>query len=170
MTVLPGALLLLAAEGGHDNLMLWRIVNFLILAGLLGFLARKHGGPFFAARSQTITREIEESRRQAQESEARLKSVENRLAGLDREVDRLRAAARQEAATEQARIERDTERAVNKVFALSEQEIAAAGKTARAELKAYTAQLAVALAEKKIAARMTPETQRALVGAFVERL
>ena len=49
----------------------------------------------------------------------------------------------------------------------AEQEIAAAGKQARLELKRYAAELALQLAEKKIAARMTPPAQEALVNSFV---
>ena len=50
---------------------------------------------------------------------------------------------------------------------VTEQEIAAAGKTARVELKQYAAELAVGLAEQKLKARMTPDTQDGLVRGFV---
>jgi F-type H+-transporting ATPase subunit b len=166
----PYALLLLAAEGGHENLLLWRIVNFLILAGLLGWMIRKSAGPFFAARSESIVKDIAGSQAKVEESATRAKAIEERLANLGREIEELRTKARAEMAAEHARIERATEAAVQKVFALAAQETAAAAKAARAELKAHTAQLAVGLAEKKIATRLTPEIQRSLVGAFVRRL
>jgi len=164
------ALLLLAAEGGHDNLMLWRVVNFLILAGVLGWLIRKHAGPFFAERSQSIVRDIADSRRKLAESEARAKTIDERLARLGLDIDELKTKARAEMALEHERIERETDARVKKVFLLADQEVVAATKAARTELKAYTAQLAVELAEKKITSRMTPDLQRSLLGAFVRHL
>jgi F0F1-type ATP synthase membrane subunit b/b' len=53
------------------------------------------------------------------------------------------------------------------VRAHAEQEIAAAGKTARVELKQYAAELAIGLAAQKLRARMTPDTQEGLVRGFV---
>jgi F-type H+-transporting ATPase subunit b len=164
------ALLLLAAEGGHDNFMLWRVVNFLILAGLLGWLIRKHAGPFFAERSQSIVQDIADSRRKLAESEARANVIEERLARLGLDVEELKTKARAEMALEHERIESETDARVKKVFLLAEQEMVAATKAARTELKAYTAQLAVDLAEKKIISHMTPDLQRSLLGAFVRHL
>jgi len=171
MTALPvGAMLLLAAEGGHDNVMLFRVVNFLLLAAGLGYLIKKNAGPFFAARSESITREIADARRQAAESEARARAVEERLSRLDQEIQTLRTTARREMAAEHARLEHQSEQAVRKVFAQAEQEMAALAKAARQELKAYAAELAVELAGKRLAGRITPETQRALTGSFVRNL
>ena len=59
---------------------------------------------------------------------------------------------------------------IAKIQAHAEQEIASAGKAARMELKRYSAELAIDLAEQKIRARMTPETQDALVRGFVRDL
>lgn len=172
MTLLPLAVLLLAAEGGggHDNLMLWRIVNFLILGGLIGYLIRKNAGPFFAGRSESIARELAESRKLIEESEARARAIDGRLSRLGQEIEQLRAGARTEIAAEHARLEQETAHAVRKVSALAELEITSAGKAARQELKAYTAGLAVELAAQKIRDRITPDTQRALVGSFVRNL
>jgi F0F1-type ATP synthase membrane subunit b/b' len=41
---------------------------------------------------------------------------------------------------------------------------------ARAELKRYSAELAIGLAERKIRARMNAATQDALIGSFAENL
>jgi len=170
MMAVPFGLLLLAAEGGHDNVMLWRIINFVLLAGLLGWLIRKNAGPFFASRSESIIKDILESRKKVEESEARSKAIDQRLAGLGREIEELKAKAKAEITAEHARLERETEAAVKKVFAFAEQDMAAAVKTARAELRAHTARLAVELAEKKIASRMTPEVQRSILAAFARQL
>ena len=152
------------------NLMLWRVVNFLILGGLLGWLIRKHAGPFFTARSRSIVKDIADSRQKLADSEVRAQAIQDRLARLGQDIDELKAKAQAEMAAEHDRVERETEARVAKVFVLAEQEIAAAAKAARTELKAYTAQLAVELAARKIAAQITPDTQRALLGTFARHL
>ena len=57
-----------------------------------------------------------------------------------------------------------------KFAVVNEQEIASAAKAARTDLKRYSAQLAVELAERKLRDRMTPDTQNALVRGFVRHL
>ena len=168
LLVLAAAPVWAAEEGGHE--LLFRAINFVVLAGVLGFLIRKHAGPFFAARGEAITKEISEARKLVEQSDQRARSIDERLLRLDQEIAQLRAAGLAEIATEHARIERETERALRKVFTQAEQEMAAAVKTARLELKAYVASLAISLAEQKIAGRITPETQRHLVGEFVREL
>jgi F0F1-type ATP synthase membrane subunit b/b' len=54
------------------------------------------------------------------------------------------------------------------VVELAELEIAAAAKAARRDLKAFSAELAVSLAEKKI--QIDPETDQRLVSTFVSDL
>jgi F-type H+-transporting ATPase subunit b len=163
---------LLAAEQGegHGSEMLWRIVNFVILAAVLGVLIRKFAPAFFAARSEKITRELEEARRLTEESDRRARSIQERLASLDVAIQEMRVQAKTEMAAEHARLERETEQAVRKAFLQAEQEMAAAAKAARLELRAYAASLAVGLAEKKIAQRITPQTQHELMNSFVRGL
>jgi len=86
-----------AQEAGHEKaaahekkdeggLEIWKWVNFLILAGGLGYLINKHAGPFFAARSAAIRKDLEDSLRQRQEAEANVAEVERRLATLESQI------------------------------------------------------------------------------------
>ena len=175
IATLPLALsmpVLLAAEEGPANSreFLWRAINFAILAGGLGYLIKKNVGPYFAARGQAIQTEIEEARTLLERSEARARAIEERFAGLGRQIEELRSAAKSEIASAHARLERQAEEAVRKISLQAEQEIAAVAKAARLELKAHAAALAVGLAEKKIAGRITPQTERALIDGFVRSL
>ena len=144
--------------------------NFLLLAGALGYMIGKNAGPFFAARSNSIRKDLDESERQRKEAEEQAAAVDARLAALGKEIDALRAESQAEAQAENERMAKHTAAELAKIQAHAEQEIASAGKTARAELKRYSAQLAVELAEKKIRDRMTPQTQGALVRSFVREL
>src|SRR5438128_2694929 len=86
-----------AAEGGEAEVSpLWAWANFVILAGALGYLVAKKGGPFFAARSQSIRKGIAEAEQIRASAEASAAEVERRLAGLQAEIEGLRAHAHNE--------------------------------------------------------------------------
>jgi F-type H+-transporting ATPase subunit b len=152
----------------HELELKW--ANFLILAGVLGYLIGKHGGPFFAARSSSIRKDMAESEQQRKEAEAQAAEVDRRMANLEKEIAALRSESQAMAEAENQRMAQHTAAEIAKVQAHAEQEIASAGKAARAELKRYSGQLAVELAERKIRARMTPQTQDGLVRSFVRDL
>lgn len=158
------------AEGEHGNLELWKWANFLVLAGALGYLVSKNAGPFFAARSQQIRKDMIEAQQARTQAEARASEVDRRLAGLETEIAALRAESQREAQSDTERLARQTAAEIAKIQAHAEQEIAAAGKAARQELKRYSAELAIQLAAARIRSRMTPETQEALVRGFVRDL
>jgi len=159
-----------AEDAGEANLEGWRWVNFLILSGGLGYLIAKSGGPFFQNRSRQIRQEMTDAEAARKDAEARAAAVDRRLASLDSEIAELRAESQREAAAEQERMRRQTSADMAKIRAHAEQEISAAGKAARQELKKYSAELAISLAEQKLRARVTTDTQDALVRGFVRDL
>ena len=147
-----------------------KIANFAILAGLIGWFIGKNAGPFFAARSASIRKDMDESQRQNEDAQARAAEVERRLAHLEADIAALRAESEQEIRAETERLSRRTAEEMAKIQAHAEQEIASASKAARMELKRYSAELAVSLAEEKIRARMTPVVEDTLVQGFVKNL
>ena len=154
----------------EGSMEIWKWANFLILAGGLGYLIGKNAGPFFAARSASIRQDMENSLAQRKDAEARAADVERRLANLEADLAALRAEGERDARAEAERMERQTAAEIAKIQAHAEQEIASAGKAARMELKRHAADLAIELAEQKVRARMTPESQDALVQGFVRNL
>jgi F-type H+-transporting ATPase subunit b len=144
--------------------------NFLLLAGLLGYFIGKNAGPFFAARSAGIRKDMEDSLSQRQQAEAKMADVDRRLANLENDIAALRGQSESEAQAESVRMAARTEAEIAKIQAHAEQEIASAGKAARMALKRYSAELAMGLAEQKVRARMTPDTEDALVQGFVHNL
>jgi F-type H+-transporting ATPase subunit b len=153
-----------------NNTTLWKWVNFGILAGGLGYFGGKKGGSFFRSRTRDIQQAIAEATRLRQEAEARLAEMEQRLTQMDGAVAELRAAASAESAAEAERIRRETEAQLAKVQANAEAEIAAAAKSARQELKAYTVELAVRLAEERVRRQLRAEDDSALVESFAREL
>jgi F-type H+-transporting ATPase subunit b len=154
----------------ESGLQIWKWANFLVLAGGLGYLIGKKGGPFFAARSVKIRKDMTDAGDARKDAEARAAEVDRRLASLEAEIAALRAESQKEEQAETGRFGRHTAAEIVKTQAQAEEEIVAAGKAARLELKRYCAELAMGLAEQKIRARMTPDTQDALVRGFVRDL
>lgn len=156
------------AAGGHE--LLWKLANFAILAGVLGYFVRKKGGAFFAARTEGIRRGMEEDARMHEDAQARYGEMERRLANIGVEIESLRAQARQESGAEGERVRAEEARDIKGIQERAEQEIAVAGKAARQQLRVDTAELAVSLAETKIRERLTPESESALLGDMLKDL
>jgi F-type H+-transporting ATPase subunit b len=158
------------AEHSGDPNIWWKWANFAILAGALGYMIGKRAGPFFTERSASIQKDIREATRLREEAEARAAEMERRASNLEVEIAELRALARQEMAAESDRLRQQTEQQMAKREAGVKQEIASAEKAARQQLRAYSAELAVELAEHKIRARITPQADDVLVRSFVAGL
>lgn len=152
--------------GAHDNVDGWKWANFAILAGLVGYAARKFGGAFFESRTLEIRKGIDEAGKMKAAADARASAVEARLASLGEEIADLRRTAQREAATESERLRLETQREMEKIRHQAEQEIASSLKSAQAELQQYAGRLAVDLARKKAVGRVGPSEQDALVRAF----
>jgi F-type H+-transporting ATPase subunit b len=140
------------------------------LSGLLGYLIAKQGGPWLASRSQAIRKGIAEAEEIRANAEKRAAQVDRKLAGLQTEIERVRADAHREQEAEAARIREQTAADLARLREHAAREIVASGKAARVELKRYAAQLAIDLAEQKIRRRMTAEMQAALVAGFPRNL
>jgi len=156
--------------GGHAGLDLWKWANFALLAGVLGWAIKKNAGPWFSARSREIRKQMVEAEELRTEALNKTKNIEARLANLRTEIEGMRQAALAEAVSETERLRRQAEAEIGKIQEQAQQEIEAAGKQARLELRRYSAELSVGLAEQRIRARMTAGAQDALVRAFIDNL
>jgi len=152
-------------EHGPD--IVWGWANFALLAAGLGYVIKKNAGPYFARRSLEIRKGLADADAARAVSDAKVAAVDRRLANLETEIEALRLSARQEAEADADRVRREAASEIAKIQSQLAEEVAAAGKSATLELRRYSAELALALAEQKIAARLSPETQDSLVGRFV---
>ena len=159
------------SEGKAEGVSaVWAWANFAILVGALGYLIAKKGGPWFASRSLAIRKGIADAEEIRASAQARAAEVDRKLAGLEADIEALRADMRHEQAAEAERVRKQTEADMVRIQEHAAREIDSAGSAARLELKRYAAQLAIDLAEQKIRRRMTPEVQAALVENFERNL
>ncbi len=144
------------------------LLNFLIIAAAIVWLSRLHLPGMFRSRTQSIQSAMKEAQKASEDANRRLAEIESRLAKLDSEIASMQNAAEQEAAAEEARIEAAAREDQRKIVESAQQEIAAAAKAARRDLRVYAADLAVTLAQRQI--RVDRETDQALVRSFADQL
>lgn len=144
------------------------IVNFAVIFAFIVWAWSKNVPAMFRARTEGIRKNLDEARRASDDANRRLADIESRLSKLDGEIADMRKNAEAEGVAEEQRIRAAAEEDRRKVIEAAEQEIDAAAKAARRDLKAYAASLAVSLAEKKI--QIDHNTDQALVTRFVHDL
>ena len=153
-----------------DPWIWWKWVNFLLLAGGVGYLIKKHTPAMFQARSLEIQNALAEAAKINKDAAAQAAAVELRFKNLQAEIDNLRQTARAEMAAQGERIRRETEQHLARIQQQSAQEIQLMTRGARVELRKYSADLAIRLAEQQIQARMSPDIQQSLTDGFLEDL
>jgi F-type H+-transporting ATPase subunit b len=150
--------------------LIYKSINFVILFGLIIYFLAKPATQFFESRTAAIRKGMADAAAAREAAEKRLAEIERKLARLNDEIAGLRAEAAQEDAAQADRMRQATEAEGAKILAAAEAEIDVRTRTARLELKAYAAKLAVDLAEERIKVRMTPEVQGRLLQSFVNDL
>ena len=144
------------------------VFNFAIVAiAILWFMKSSLPG-YFKSRNEAIARGIDEARAASADAQRRLTDIEQRLTKLDSEVAQIKTSAESESAAEEARVRAAAEADVKRILESAEQEIDAAGRQARRDLKSLAAGLAVDLAARKL--QVDAETDEALVHKFVSQL
>jgi len=144
------------------------VLNFIVVFAVLWFFLRKLLPTAFRNRTEGIQRRLEEARKTSEDARRRLSEVEARLSRLDAEIAQMRNEAEASGKTEEEHMMAAAEEERRRIVESAEQEIASATAAARRELKAYTADLAVSLAEKKI--RISDSTDEQMVRSFAARL
>jgi F-type H+-transporting ATPase subunit b len=111
---------------------------------------------------------MDEAKIASEDAKRRLNEIETRLGRLDSEIAQMRASAEKDGAAEEVRIRAGAEEDKKKILESAQQEIAAAAKSARRELAAYAADLAVKMAGQRIHVDLPAD--QALVGSFALNL
>jgi F-type H+-transporting ATPase subunit b len=162
-----------AAEGAaaeQSTGMAFKWIHFVILAVLLIYVVRVYGRPYFHRKADSISDAITKATAAKSEAEKQLKEAAAKLAGLEQEVQHFREQAQKESAAELDRLRAMTKIDAEKISAAANAEVEAAERSARVELKALAAKLAVDQAESLVAGELTPAVQEAMINHFVQRL
>ena len=175
-TIYPAVMGFAASETTHwwdyPGFEVWKFVNPAIFVGALVFiLVRKAKlGEAFRTRRESIKAELDKARSERDAAVAKLKEVEARLAGLDSQIATIKERSQAEAAEERERIVRSTEAEIAKLTAQGQREIENAGKTARNDLRRFTAEQSVRLAEEMIRRDIRPEDDARLITRNIDEM
>lgn len=153
-----------------DPWIWWKWANFLVLAGGLGYLIGKNVPPMFRKQSAEIASALQEAAKVKSEAAAQAARMDARLASLEVEIEKLRVSARAEMTAESERIRRETEHHLQRIGEQSAQEVELMTRSATEELRKYSAELALGMAEQRIRSQMNPQTQQKLTEGFLRDL
>ncbi len=146
----------------------FEVLNFVVLAVGLGFLAVKLLPQAFRDRNSAIQRHLVDARTATEEAGARLSAVESRLSKLDDEIAAMRRQIEADTVREEQRMKAAIEDETAKILAAADAEIQSATATARRELQRHAAELAIEHAAQRLV--ITAETDRLLVQGFAQQL
>jgi F-type H+-transporting ATPase subunit b len=171
-----GPALFLAADQAEttfwNNADLWKVLNLLVFVIFLIYILRNkiRIGEVFSNRAASITKELEQARRDKEESEQRLAELETRLSRLDQEVADIREQAERESEREAERIRQSAAADAEKIKLTAHREIEGAMKAATGELRAFVAEQSVALADGIIRREIRADDNTRMVNKFIDDL
>lgn len=159
-----------AQESGADHELIFNIINFILLVGVLGYLYRKRGRGFYDERSQSIREDLAEARQALEDSRAKLAAAEEKLAHFEEEVAALKKRAEEDIARERDRTRQAAGEEVEKVREMAQAQIRAATNAAKLELKSYVVEQALEQAGGLIRERLDEKNRRRMVSFFLADL
>jgi F-type H+-transporting ATPase subunit b len=147
-----------------------KLVNLLILLGILYYFLRRPVHEFFAQRLASVRQMLERAAKEKETATLKMAELDARLNRLDAELAGIREQANREAAAERARMKVETERDIEKLRMSTNREIEAAKQVAMADLREYAATKSVELAEQIIRRELTPEDDARLLRRVSEEM
>jgi len=147
--------------------LVFKFINFSLLVGALVYLLRKPLADFFAQRSASIRKGLEEGHKALEASQAQLRIVEEKLRHLEEEIAAFKASAGREMEAERQRMKQAEAEEAEKILQAARAQTEVAVRVAKLELKTFTAQQAVATAEEIIRQRLDEAGRKKLVSEFL---
>jgi F0F1-type ATP synthase membrane subunit b/b' len=170
LTVLPFVPIRAQEHSGSTNqenhLMVWKWINFGILAAGLGYVIAKNGPRFFNARSEEIQKAIQDATGLKIEADFRVSEIDRRMAGLGAEIQKLREAAKSELERESQRIDSDTRVALHRIQEHTTREIEALRHQAALAVRQHAVRLATDLAILNLTDHPEQVDQDGLIQSF----
>ncbi|HIE06909.1 MAG TPA: hypothetical protein EYP64_02555 [Desulfarculaceae bacterium] len=149
---------------------LWRILNIAVLMWVIIKFAGKPVREFFANRSETLRKGVQEAQEAKAEAERIFTEYQAKLDGLESELKAMETKASLEAEREQERMRQETETLVAKLKQqarqMADQEVA----TAQRSLRNEAAKLAVEVAERLVKENVSDSDRQRMVENYLEKV
>jgi F-type H+-transporting ATPase subunit b len=149
----------------------WRLLNFVVLLGILGFALKKADVKgSLAARQAQIEKDLKDAQEGRAAAEAKLAEYTGKLSQATKEIDDLQAAIIREGEQEKERIIAEARIAAQKIAAQAAQSAEQETVKARAELRAEAARLAVEIATGKLTGAIQKPDHDRFVGEYLDKV
>ena len=167
--------ILILAEGGtpwwnYPGFEAWKFFNLAIFAFIIYMLLRKPLSSAFKAKREAIRAELIKAEEERQAALAQLTSAEARLARLESESQEVIEKARLEAEAEKARIAAEAADEAERLRRQTESEIARKNQQVRADLRRFSAEESIRLAEARLKSQINAQNDAQLVKAGIEAI
>ena len=149
----------------------WRVLNFVVLLGILGFAIKKADVKgSLAARQSQIEKDLKDAQEGKAAAEAKLAEYTGKLEQATKEIDEMQAAIIREGEKEKERIIAEAKSAAQKIAAQATQSAEQETVKARAELRAEAARLAVEIATGKLTGAIQKPDHDRFVGEYLDKV
>ena len=164
--------LLAAEEGGLASPLdfVWKVVNLLILIGIIYWFARKPISSALRNSAENARNQLEESRRMEEKSMAQMKQMQEKLTGLEKETKAMVEKAKQEASAEKERIIEEGKKEIERMREQARFSIEQEYRKAEYQLRQWLAAESVKIAEEKLKQEMSGTRQNKLVNEYIDQL
>lgn len=149
---------------------IWKFVNLFLFVGALVFVLKKPLSQKFKERREEIRADLIREEQEREAALEQLKDAEAKLAGLQDERAEIMAHAKAEVDVEKARLLEQAASEVEKLMAQTHGEITRLGQVTRNELKRFSAEESIRLAEEKLRAQIDDGKDEALVKAGIQAI
>lgn len=148
----------------------WRFFNLAIFVAVIVYLIKKPLSAAFKTKRETIRAEMIKAEAEKQAALAQLTATEAKLAQLDAETQTIRGRAEEESAAEKSRITGQTDFEISKLREQANNEIERKSQLVRAELRRFSAEESIRLAEEKIRREINADKDAQIVKANIQSI
>ncbi len=149
---------------------IWKFVNLFIFVAAIAYIAKKPLTQKFKERREEIRADLIREEQEKNDALEQLKDAEAKLAGLQDEKNEIMAHAKAEVDVEKTRLLEQAASEVEKLMAQTHGEIIRLGQVTRNELKRFSAEESIRLAEEKLRAQIDDSKDEALVKAGIQAI
>jgi F-type H+-transporting ATPase subunit b len=157
-------------EGSRLWELVWRIVNFIILAAILYKLSADKIRKYFSERSSDIAKLLDDVDKAKKETEAKYAEYQNKIADVEKEIGEIRNLLVGEIEKEKSRIIEEGKIASEKIIVQAKESAQHEVEKAREDLKEAVAEMACKMASDIITEKITADDQKRIVDEYLDKV
>ncbi len=157
-------------EGSRLWELVWRVINFVILAAILYKLTADKIRKYFSERRSEIARLLEEVDKAKKETEARYVEYKDKLKDVEREIEEIRNVLVGEIEKEKARIIEEGKVASEKILTQTKESAQHEVEKAKIDLKEAVADMACKMASDIITEKVTADDQERIIDEYLDKV